>query len=253
MMNNNLKNMLVGVLLVVGCLQTMALDVNYKLSLKKTGDHLTAAKPLPLALQSRLTKDGDDMRLVVTLTARERVYFNIGVSVPTDYQTDNCEFYLPGFWYHKNLRSPKEAPSFHTSKSWNFREDRLSSPLTGVIDLQSGRSLTVMRVLDTPAEALNVKIGEAESRGAGRQRVGNAGKHGSDCGHFGRNALDAVDDLTVAADENEVRASAHYLHCEGQSLMVAQLIHSVEIEAQYALAAVLPDADESAGTQPLSH
>ena len=56
MMNNNLKNMLVGVLLVVGCLQTMALDVNYKLSLKqpgndavtyplkKTGDQLTAAK-----------------------------------------------------------------------------------------------------------------------------------------------------------------------------------------------------------------
>ena len=166
MMNNNLKNMLVGVLLVVGCLQTMALDVNYKLSLKqpgndavtyplkKTGDQLTAAKPLPLALQSRLTKDGDDMRLVVTLTARERVYFNIGVSVPTDYQTDNCEFYLPGFWYHKNLRSPKEAPSFHTSKSWNFREDRLSSPLTGVYDATTGRTLTVLRELQDRADAL---------------------------------------------------------------------------------------------------
>ena len=38
MMNNNLKNMLVGVLLVVGCLQTMALDVNYKLSLKQPGN-----------------------------------------------------------------------------------------------------------------------------------------------------------------------------------------------------------------------
>ena len=39
---------------------------------------------------------------------------------------------MPGFWYRRNLRSPKKAPSFHTSDSWLVREDRLSAPLTGI-------------------------------------------------------------------------------------------------------------------------
>ena len=161
-----LKMMTAAMLLCTGCLQTKAVDVNFKLSLKKPGNDavtypltlhgntLRAAKELPLTMQSGLLTDGNGKRLVVTLTAKERIYYNIGVSIPTDYRTDDCEFYLPGFWYHKNLRSPKEAPSFHTSKSWNFREDRLSSPLTGVYDAKSGRTLTVLRSLGERADAL---------------------------------------------------------------------------------------------------
>ena len=119
-MKTNLKKMLVGVLLVVGGLQAMAIDVNFKLSLKQPGNdavtypltpkgnQLTASKALPLNISYQLTPQDDNLLLTVTLTAKERVYFNIGGSVSTNYQTDDCEFYLPGFWYHKTLRSPKE-------------------------------------------------------------------------------------------------------------------------------------------------
>ena len=101
-----------------------------------------------------MTKDGDDEKLTVTVTANQRVYFNLNLSIPTHFATDDCEFYLPGFWYHKNLRSPQSAPSFHTSKSWNFREDRLSSPLSGVYDSKSGKTLSVLRHLDGCCDAL---------------------------------------------------------------------------------------------------
>ena len=166
----------------------MAIDVNYKLSLKQPGNDAvsytlkangqqlvaTSQQPLPVTITQRLSDDGDAQRLTVTVTARERIYFNLGAMVATAFATDQCDFYLPGFWYHKNLRSPREAPSFHTSKSWNFREDRLSSPLTGVIDLQSGQTLTVMRVLDAPCEGLTTHQ-EGEVIVSGNTSVGYLG------------------------------------------------------------------------------
>lgn len=166
----------------------MAIDVNYKLSLKQPGNDAvsyalkangqqlvaTSQQPLPVTITQRLSDDGDAQRLTVTVTARERIYFNLGAMVATTFATDDCDFYLPGFWYHKNLRSPREAPSFHTSKSWNFREDRLSSPLTGVIDLQSGQTLTVMRVLDAPCEGLTTHQ-EGEVIVSGNTSVGYLG------------------------------------------------------------------------------
>jgi len=87
-------------------------------------------------------------QLTVTLKAHETLFFNLGISLSTGISTDVADFYLPGFWYHKNLRSPREAPSFHTSSSWNVREDRLSSPLTGVIDLTSGKAVCVLRPVE---------------------------------------------------------------------------------------------------------
>ena len=124
-------------------------------SLNKTNDNLVASQTIPLSINEKKEIVGDVCRLTLTLTANETVYFNIGITAHTGFKTPDCEFYMPGFWYHKNLRSPAEAPSFHTSNSWNFREDRLSAPLTGVFDTGSGKSLTVMRVLDSqPADAL---------------------------------------------------------------------------------------------------
>ena len=110
--------------------------------LQHQGNELKARQPLPLDITTVTIKEGDHTRLSVTVTARQRVWFNLGVLIPTSYATDDCDFYLPGFWYHKNLRSPREAPSFHTSKDWNVREDRLSSPLTGVYC--NGSALTVL-------------------------------------------------------------------------------------------------------------
>ena len=63
------------------------------------------------------------------MTALDDVYFNFGEQVMTGCHHDDCLFYMPGFWYRRNLRSPQEAPSFHTSDSWLVREDRLSTPL----------------------------------------------------------------------------------------------------------------------------
>ena len=139
-----------------------AVTVNYRLQLKQPGNDaesfdlkvqnnglLTADGRLPLTVMQLQEKVGEQTRLTLTIDAQERVYFNIGAELPTDFSTDDCDFYLPGFWYHKNLRSPREAPSFHTSKSWNVREDRLSSPLSGVYDASSCRSLTVLHDFGT--------------------------------------------------------------------------------------------------------
>ena len=155
-------------LLAVACCQANAqpIELNARVSLKQPGNMavtyplrdkgnlFSADTDLPLVISKQMMKDGDDEKLTVTVTANQRVYFNLNLSIPTHFATDDCEFYLPGFWYHKNLRSPQSAPSFHTSKSWNFREDRLSSPLSGVYDNKSGKTLSVLRRLDGCCDAL---------------------------------------------------------------------------------------------------
>lgn len=126
--------------------------VTYQLADK--GQRLEASKPLPLSISKSVTVDGDDEVVSLTFTATERAYFNFGAEVNTGFATADCEFYLPGFWYHRNLRSPREAPSFHTSKSWNFREDRLSSPLTSAYDGKTGEGMAVLREVWQGCDAL---------------------------------------------------------------------------------------------------
>ncbi|ETD18463.1 MULTISPECIES: hypothetical protein [Prevotellaceae] len=115
---------------------------------------LTTPSALPISIKKEVNMQGTDEVLTIKINTKHKVYINFGAELSTDFATDDCEFYMPGFWYHKNLRSPKEAPSFHTSKSWNFREDRLSSPLVGVYDAKTGNGVTVLRHVDEPAEAL---------------------------------------------------------------------------------------------------
>lgn len=145
-----------------------ALDVETRVSLKVPGNPATTfllkdkdgnlgaqAGQLPLAITVSQKDLGDGLtRYTVKITAKERAYFNFGASVPTAFDTEDCDFYLPGFWYHKNLRSPKEAPSWYISKSWNVREDRLSSPLTGAYDKRTGQSLSIRRELDKAQDAI---------------------------------------------------------------------------------------------------
>ena len=106
---------------------------------------LTAAKPLPVTIFQKVTEKGALKELTVYITATEEVYLHYGQQLKTGFRHDDCLFYLPGLWYRRNLRSPKEAPSFHTSDSWTVREDRLSAPLTGIYDEKSGKSFTVAR------------------------------------------------------------------------------------------------------------
>lgn len=109
---------------------------------------------LPMTIFQKIDKEEEKLRLTVMLTAMQDVYFNYSQQVMTPFSHDDCQFYLPGFWYRRNLRSPKEAPSFHTSESWVVREDRLSAPLTGVFCEKSGAYITVNRVIDDQLDAL---------------------------------------------------------------------------------------------------
>ena len=186
-MRNLKKSFFLVLMLAAGIQSIGAVDFSYKIALKtpgnkamvyrihKTDPDLFTRLAIPLKFTEKLEPVGEDSRLTVTLTARERVYFNLGIIAQTGFNTEQCEFYLPGFWYHKNLRSPEQAPSFHTSKSWNFREDRLSAPLSGVFDTQTGRSLSVMRVLDTPQVDALLTHQEGEVIISGKTTVGYLG------------------------------------------------------------------------------
>lgn len=159
----NLKSILICTLSAVS-LQMMAKSIEATLLLKQPGNpsrqytltqqgnQLIAPAQLPLTIAINEQQEGEDKVISIRIHATKQVYFNLGAMLPTSLKSDNCEFYLPGFWYHRNLRSPKEAPSFHTSKSWNFRDDRLSTPLTSVYDAQLRKGISVLRINNTSTE-----------------------------------------------------------------------------------------------------
>ena len=127
--------------------------VSHNLTLTKiTGTEsdysLVSSDDIPVILTQKVTKNGDVVKVDMTITATENVYFNFGEQVKVGYRHDDCQFYMPGFWYRRNLRSPKEAPSFHTSDSWLVREDRLSTPLTAAYNEKMKKTASVIRVLD---------------------------------------------------------------------------------------------------------
>lgn len=101
---------------------------------------------LPITVFQKVNKVNGHLELTVVLTALQDVYFHYSQKILTDFFHQDCLFYLPGFWYRHNLRSPKEAPSFKTSDSWTVREDRLSAPLTGIYCDKNGSSITVNRI-----------------------------------------------------------------------------------------------------------
>lgn len=163
-----------------------AADITAHISIKQPGNpavtyaltdrdgSLEASAKLPLTITKTVTNDGIDDVVSITFKARERVYFNFGAVAATPFASADCEFYLPGFWYHRNLRSPKEAPSFHTSKAWSVRDDRLSSPLSGVYDMKTGQSMTVLRQVGQGCDALATHT-EGEVILSGNTSVGYVG------------------------------------------------------------------------------
>ena len=102
-------------------------------------------KTLPVVV-TRLTarKNGAEI-VTVKIKAEKDVYISYGEQLQTGLKHNDCQFYMPGFWYRRNLRSPKEAPSFHTSDSWTVREDRLSTPLVAAFCQKNGKILSVVR------------------------------------------------------------------------------------------------------------
>lgn len=116
---------------------------------------------LPVSITKDIRTVGGHTRVNVSIKALSDVYFNFNERYLTGYRHDDCLFYMPGFWYRRNLRSPKEAPSFHTSDSWIVREDRLSTPLTLAFDEVNHKATSVIRLDEFGDEALTThKEGE---------------------------------------------------------------------------------------------
>ena len=88
----------------------------------------TPKEKLPVEVETRMlmAEDNDAVTYEVTIKAKSRtVYFNFGAELSSGFTSDDCEYYMPGFWYHRNLRSPREAPSFHRILSGIYTKYRL--------------------------------------------------------------------------------------------------------------------------------
>ena len=87
--------------------------VNYKLHPDKLENSYfdyewRSDNKLPITVFHKVEERDSCMRLTVQLTAAQDVYFNYRQLLSTGYRHDNCQFYMPGFWYRRNLRSPKK-------------------------------------------------------------------------------------------------------------------------------------------------
>ena len=130
---------------------------HYSLTLQKQQDGIytcQSSEQLPLVITRQVVDKDGKQRINVVIKALDTVYFNYGEQIKTGYRHSDCQFYMPGFWYRQNLRSPEKAPSFHTSDSWLVREDRLSTPLTAAFNSSKGKSMSVIRIDQFDKEAL---------------------------------------------------------------------------------------------------
>ena len=130
---------------------------HYSLTLQKQQDGIytcQSSEQLPLAITRQVVDKDGKQRINVVIKALDTVYFNYGEQIKTGYRHSDCQFYMPGFWYRQNLRSPEKAPSFHTSDSWLVREDRLSTPLTAAFNSSKCKSMSVIRIDKFDKEAL---------------------------------------------------------------------------------------------------
>lgn len=140
----NLKCLLFGVALMAYVGHVKAIDnrlerVSAAISLKAPGNeakrypltfqqskdkgsdfYLEASEKIPLTIFQTMEEKSDKLQITVCITALEDTYFSYSQQFSTNFHHDNCQFYMPGFWYRRNLRSPKEAPSFHTSVAGLF-------------------------------------------------------------------------------------------------------------------------------------
>lgn len=147
----------------------------YELQKNETGYLISKAKALPLNIKQEFYANNGKLRVETTLEAKQDVWINFQQNYTLEgNKHQDCLFYMPGFWYRKNLRSPKEAPSFHTSDSWRVREDRLSVPLTGVFNQETGEYCTVLRIDEFKSDALSA-LSSGETILSSRTSIGYTG------------------------------------------------------------------------------
>lgn len=117
---------------------------------------LKASKQLPLRIFAAFAeKDAGKTQIRMLVQACDEVNFQLRQQIVTENITHkNALFLMPGFWYRRNLRSPDSAPSMRLSENWIVREDRLSSPLCGVFDPQTGAFARILRTDKLQNDAL---------------------------------------------------------------------------------------------------
>ena len=161
---------------------TQNLPVKSFISIKQPGDpavRYDLKDPAQISLPVTVTEStrqisDNEFAFTVIIKASRRTYFNYQAEIGTGFPSEDSEYYLPGFWYHLNLRSPEKAPSFHSSKAWNFREDRMSIPMAAAFNKADGRSVSVMRKLDEGCDALTTSL-EGEVILSGESSIGFLG------------------------------------------------------------------------------
>jgi hypothetical protein len=98
-------------------------------------------------LKSQIAHSNSSAKIVYTLIAKEDINFNFEkIFKFQNNQFESIDFYIPGFWYKQNMRSPKKAPSFKSSKTWSFRDDRMSYPMVAAYDKSTKVGYYVDRV-----------------------------------------------------------------------------------------------------------
>lgn len=136
--------------------------------------HWKATDSIPVEIVRQVEENSGIRKLIVTLTAAQDVYFHFSQRLVLPFRQDSCLFYLPGFWYRHNLRSPENTPSLRVSRQWTVREDRLSAPLTSIWEKQSGNYTAVLRKGNFGKEALTTHK-EGEVILSGETSVGHTG------------------------------------------------------------------------------
>lgn len=113
-----------------------------------TDGKITAPEGTGLKLNGTIKDDGTGLKDIdIDITSGQPVFFNLAFTYESDSMShSDCDFYMPGFWYHKNERSPENAPSLRVSDNWKVREDRLSTPLAGVFSDADGSFMRVLRI-----------------------------------------------------------------------------------------------------------
>lgn len=145
---------------ILTCISSFAQQtvINYTLALKSPGnpsveqqfdlvtDQNFKDRSGSVNVVQTVKSKGNDLLLTISIDALKESYISLSGKLGLDgFDYESSQFYMPGFWYRKNLRSPEKAPSAKTSKSWIFREDRLSTPLTGAYSETNKSGTTLLR------------------------------------------------------------------------------------------------------------
>ena len=83
----------------------------------------TPKEMLPVVVETKMLTADDNQAVIYEVTVKakdETIYFNFGAELSSGFSSDDCEYYMPGFWYRRNLRSPREAPRSTLRRAGTF-------------------------------------------------------------------------------------------------------------------------------------